>query len=180
MSIMILGPSKKRPGSPARAIPKWVREKVPPNWTPAGLGLTPIDIRAALVGGILAEGHDATMMEMHSRRTGETNIGLFKRIVREEDVDRFFVYWPAHAQRAGVDVELGALLTWLDDGVDLDVRVFVETGAGTTASGKFESTEAGHRTRYYEDLVVYECPIIEWEDVRALFTAVGIHAGSPP
>lgn len=179
MSIMVLGPSKKRPRAPARAIPKWVRDKIPPSWEPSGPALSPLDIRAALVGHLMEQGHDATAMEMHDRRASETNIGLFLRVVREQDVEQFFVYWPANAQRAGLDVELGALLTWLHEGRDPDIRIFVEENAGTTANGAFESLEKGQRTRYYEDLASYGCPIVEWEDMRALFTAVAIHAGSP-
>lgn len=178
MSILVLGPSKWRRGHGPR-IPVWVGTALPDAWPRRGGGaelLQPVDVRAAIVGQLAAFGQSATLMEAHPRRPGEAHSALYQRIVRARRVRRYFIYWPAGAQRAGVDVELGFLLSELLAGKDLDVRVFVERSAGTVRHGSFESREAGARTRYYEDLLTLGCPIVEWRTYRELWRALRHHA----
>ena len=178
MSILVLGPSKWRRGY-RPGVPEWVAEFLPPGGRSSPKeGLSPLDVRRALVESLSPSGSPATLMEMHQRGEGETHTGLFDRLVRELPVERFLLFWPYGSQRPGLDVELGFLLTRLNDRVPLDVRIFVESGArvaGRLVGGDFESTELGRRTHYYEDLVAYRCPVIEWEDYSVLFNAVLRH-----
>ncbi len=123
------------------------------------------------------------MMELHPPLGGETHTALFQRLVRELPVGRFLLYWPFGAQRAGLDVEIGFLLSKLAGGVPLDIRVLIESGtraAGRVVGGVFESVELGRRTRYYQDLVEYRCPVVEWEDYEALWNAVLQHGRVAP
>lgn len=136
-----------------------------------------------MVGTLAGAGCRASMMELHSTLGGETHTALFQRLVRELPVGRFLLYWPYGAQRAGLDVEIGLLLARLAGGVPLDVRVLIESGihvAGRIVRGVFESVEVGKRTRYYQDLVEYRCPVVEWEDYGALWNAVLQHGRVAP
>jgi len=137
--------------------------------------LAPVDIRAALAETIHQHGGVATIMEAHDKTEGETNTALFNRIVKDFGIDRFFVYWPSGAQRTGLDVELGFLLQMFHDGKEPDVRIFVESTAGGMDGGHFTAHEKGRRTTYYEDLVAYGCPLIEWESYERLRDAVAYH-----
>lgn len=176
MSILVLGPSKWRAGAGPR-IPAWVGDTLPDPWGRREPGrLQPVDVRAAIVGHLTSCGQAATLMEAHPRRPGEAHSELYRRMVRARRIRRYFIYWPAKAQRAGVDVELGFLLNELLSGKDLDVRVFVESTAGRVRYGSFESCEAGARTRYYEDLLTLGCPIVEWRSYRDLWRALRHHA----
>jgi hypothetical protein len=56
--------------------------------------------------------------------------------------------------------------------------VLVETTAGRVTTGRFESRETGRRSRYYEDLVAYGFPIVEWSDYEELWLALQHHTGS--
>lgn len=176
MTILVLGPTKWRPGYAPR-LPVWLDTFLPTGWHRRGTpAQAPIDVRAAIVAHLSRQKHAATMMEMHVRREGETHTALYRRVVLSEGVGRHFVYWPFGAQRSGVDVELGFLLASLQRGESPDVRVFVESAAGTVSGGHFESREKGARTTYYEDLLAYGCPIVEWERYEELWTALRHHA----
>jgi hypothetical protein len=183
MSILILGPSKWR----ARhhpTLPEWIPDFFPEGWSAQRTsGVTPLDVRAALVGLLVRAGCEATMMEMHASRSGETHTGLFQRLVRELPVERFLLYWPYGSQRAGLDVEIGFLLAKLEEGLPLDIRVLVEAGAhaaGRLVGTEFEALELGRRTRYYQDLVEYRCRVVEWEDYHALWNTALQHGRVAP
>lgn len=183
MAILILGPSKWRRGY-RPSLPEWVAEYLPERERPTrGRVLSPLGVRRALVSLLERAGCHATLMELHQRQAGETYTGLFHRLVRELPVDRFLLYWPYGSQRPGLDVELGFLLTRLEDGVSLDVRVLVEAGAkaaGKIGGGDFVSLEPGRRTHYYEDLIEYRCHVVEWEDYSALCNAILRHGTVDP
>ncbi len=183
MAVLVIGPSKWR----ARyrpILPAWIPRFFPEGWpTPGTRGPTPLDVRAALVGSLVREGCEATMMELHQAEPGETHTALFQRLVRELPVERYLLYWPYGSQRAGLDVEIGFLLAKLEEGTPLDVRVLVEAGvhaAGRVARGAFVALELGRRTRYYQDLVEYRCPVVEWEDYQALWTSALQHGRVAP
>lgn len=170
MTVMVLGPSKWRPRVQPR-LPGWIRRELPPTWRPKNAAtLSPLDIRGALAHHV-----KGVIMEGHQRRPREANTTLFKRVARQHRVTQFFVYWPFGAQRSGLDWELAILCDRLDEGEDLDVRVFVEDRAGSVQSGQFESNEMGRRTTYYEDLVTFGCPIIEWSTYDELWLGTLAH-----
>ncbi len=89
------------------------------------------------------------------------------------------MYWPYGAQRSGLDVELGFLLEALQRGESPDVRLFMEVGrhaVGRILDGQMVFLERGHRTRYYEDLSEYGCPIIERENYQSLLEYLAQHS----
>lgn len=176
MTVFILGPSKWRSGY-RPTLPAWIGQELPPGWRPRGkAALAPLDLRAALAENLRSHGRPAILMEEHAKRAGETNTGLFRRLVHEQRTAQYFVYWPYNAQRPGVDWELGILASWLDEGKDIDVRVFVESTAGGVKGGAFESFEQGARTTYYEDLLAYGCPIVPWDAYDELFESMVHHS----
>lgn len=183
MAVLVLGPSKWRAGNHP-SLPECVSFFLPEDWPVRGTHqLTPLDLRAALVGALVRAECRATMMEMQVPEPGETHTALFQRLVRDLPVDRYLLYWPYGSQRAGLDVEIGFLLAQFEAGACPDVRVLVQAGAhaaGRIEGGDFIVLEGGRRTRYYEDLVRYGCPIVEWEDSSALWSAVLEHGRVAP
>lgn len=176
MTILILGPSKWRRGySPA--VPSWVRERVPEGWPVRTSGLPePLAIRAAVTRELQERGEaSATFMEQHNRLPGEKHTSLFSRIVREQRVNQYFLFWPYGAQRPGLDVEIGFLLLRMDQGEKLDIVLFVEAGqkvAGKVENGLFVSRESTRRTHYYEDLMEFGASLVEWEDHGILWSSL--------
>lgn len=89
MSVLILGPSKWR-ARHCPELPGWIPRHYPEGWSPrVPRRLSPLDIRAAMVGTLVAAGCEASMMELHSPLGGETHTALFERLVRELRVGRF-------------------------------------------------------------------------------------------
>ena len=176
MTILVLGPSKwKRGHTPA--IPSWVRYKVPEGWPISRSGQpSPLGIRAAVARDLQEqERAKATFMEAHSRLPGEKHTSLFTRLVREEAIDQYFLFWPYGSQRSGLDVEIGFLLLKMDQGEKLDIVLFVEAGeriAGRVENGLFVSREATRRTHYYEDLIAFGASLVEWDDYSILWSSL--------
>lgn len=178
MNAFILGPSEWRSRS-ALSLPEWLLRTLPSGWGPAE-PLQPIDLRAALVGLCRANSIRATMMELHEARRGETHTSLFRRIEQDEHVDRYIVVWLPGCKRSGLDVEIGALLTRMDRGEPLDVRVLAHADAATIQRGTLVGLERGHRTRYYADLSSHATAIVPWRELDELVDAVLVHATTPP
>lgn len=89
------------------------------------------------------------------------------------------MYWPYGAQRSGLDVEVGFLLDAFGRGQSPDVRLFIEAGkhaAGRILHGQLTFLESGRRTRYYEDLSEYGCPIVEWGSYESLLGYLAQHS----
>ncbi len=178
MTNLVLGPSKWRRGYRPE-IPPWVPDFIPANWSKVHkYAASPLDIRMALAGVLEESEVSTTLMEAQVAKSGEPNMGLLQRLVRDLPVKRFLVYWPYGADRSGLDVEIGYLLTRLEDKTGLDVRIFVEAGshpAGKLTGRQFVIAEHRRRTRYYDDLLTYGCQIVEWESYQALFDSFLSH-----
>lgn len=175
MTVFVLGPSEWRGRSNIDEAP--LISHVPTEWPLDKNGrFRPGDIRAAIVGLCNENGISATMMEMHSRRPDENHLGLFLRIEREMAVDRHSVIWPRDCKRAGLDIEIGNLLSRCEYGELLDLRIFVQQGAAEIERGIFVSMEHGQRTRYYEDLSAHASTIIFWDGYSELLMACLHHA----
>lgn len=178
MTDLVLGPTKWRRGYRPE-VPSWVREFIPGSWSKShGYSSSPLDVRAALAGFLEESEVSATLMEAQVARMGEPNMGLLQRLVRDLPVNRFLIYWPYGANRSGLDVEIGYLLTRLEDQIDLDVRIFIEAGshpAGRLAGRQFVVAEHRRRTHYYDDLLVYGCTMVEWESYQSLFDSFVAH-----
>lgn len=124
MTNLVLGPSRWRRGYHPE-IPPWVREFIPGRWAKTHkFSASPLDVRAALAGFLEESETSTTMMEAQVARPGETNMGLFQWLFRDLPVKRFLVYWPYGADRSGLDIEIGSLLTRLGDKMKLDVSFF--------------------------------------------------------
>ena len=176
MTILVLGPSKwKRGYTPI--IPPWVRDRVPEGWAIGHSGQpSPLGIRAAVARDLqVQEGAKATFMEDHLRLSGEKHTSLFTRLMREEAIDQYFLFWPYGSQRSGLDVEIGFLLLKMDQREKLDIVLFVEAGeriAGRVENGLFISREATRRTHYYEDLIAFGASLVEWDDYGILWSSL--------
>ena len=104
----------------------------------------------------------------------------FARIVEDQGIGRFVLYWPFGANRSGLDVEIGFVLERLrrKEVLGEDVRVLIEDdGVKRRAGGReigpdgafgFVSLEEGERTWYYDDLLLYRALIPFWADFDEL------------
>lgn len=176
MAWMILGPTKWGPGNRPSPLTRGMLDPhLPPGWEPPQ-SPRPIDVRAAAKGILRNQGRLAVLMEEHETREKESNTDLFHRVRQEAGVTRFMVYWPAGAQRTGLDWELGILTSEISqNNLDPDrILLLVQEAAASirTDSGELESHERGQRTRYYNDLVQHGCPFALWRDHAGFLDAV--------
>lgn len=190
MTILLLGPSKWLPGRSPK-FPHELRRALPPGWSLKAGSPSALDFRAALVGALQGSGHPATMLEMHPDVPGEAVSAKFLRIVQDPKapVDQFFLWWPYGAARTGVDVEIGALLVWLNESrVSPEaIRIFVEDDgrhrrAGTWTFDKdgtlgFAWKERTRRAGYYHDWTKFGILPLTWRNYEELVTALIGHAG---
>lgn len=137
-----------------------------------GLGRDdPLLARRRLAKTLRSAGADVVVMEDEPDAPGENHLAKFQRIVRERGVTTYFLYVPLGARLHGLSVEVGHLLTRIQD-CDLDpARVHLALQQGATSvddDGVLALSEPGNRTRYYEDLVDEGCPVHRWGDRHAL------------
>lgn len=194
MSILLLGPSRWR-GHQRPSIPAEIIQALPPQLaTRDRSGLTPFDIRVALAHILRSTGEFAPAMVMEEAESlpGEDPFDKFKRIVSENRVDEYFLYWPYQGVRPGLDVEIGSILEQLkrqlldgdqvtvfyeDDGVERRAAgmVFARDGGLT-----FTSLEKTLRTTYYASLVHYGALAVRWTDHSELIFRMKARAGIVP
>lgn len=159
-AIMVLGPSR------------WV-ERAQEG---ADLEITPLEAREQVVSSLRRMGCEATLTEAHDRRAGEEHFDLFLRIVEEENVRTYLVFWPLGARLHGLEVELGHLLTEVKGGRLDPENIYLlaeERAAGIDAGdGTVAWSEPGKRTRYHEDLVAMGCPIRRWRTETGMLAQV--------
>lgn len=122
----------------------------------------------------------ATMMELHEDHAGEDPEEKLARVIREDKVDQYAMFWPWGGTRSGLDVEIGWLLKSIRVGeVDSDnVAVFYEWNpegrraadivTGKDGTGAFQSLEDHRRTTYYESLVARGAVPIAWSTYEDL------------
>ena len=67
-------------------------------------------------------------MEEHADLQVETKASKFSRLVHDEEIDQFVLYWPFGANRTGLDIEIGFILEKLRRGeiTGENVRVLIE------------------------------------------------------
>jgi hypothetical protein len=183
VAVFLLGPSKWVQGFSPPTLPAWLHEHLPKIEGEAG-SPSPLAIRISLAARAAMDGHKIVVMESNDDVQGETRTGKFARLVRDQEVSRFALYWPHGANRSGLDVEIGFVLERLRrrELTGEDVRVLVEDdGAQRRAGGRepglhgevlFVSYERGHRTRYYSDLVLYGSILPTWADYGELLELV--------
>lgn len=174
--ILLIGPTKWVSGHKPE-LPEDLVGLLPRSWTRRGLDiLSPIDIRAILVGLLRREGHDAVLMEDEPRQGREPLLRKFSRLVREHLKGRFFVYWPVKANMRGVAWELSHLGTRVDDQVlsAEQVHLFLQEGVA-----KYDEEgemllflEEGGRSYYDSDLDLFGCRIHNWSDYESLMEKV--------
>ena len=111
---------------------------------------------------------------------GQPKAEKFARIVEDQGVGRFVLYWPFGANRSGLDVEIGFVLERLrrKEILGEDVRVLIEDDGAKRRAGRrevrpdgrlgFVSLEEGERTWYYDDLVLYRALLPFWADYGEL------------
>lgn len=154
-TIMLLGPTKWR-GEGRHPI----------------LRGSPLDTRLALAQLMRDEGAGAFIMEERDAAAGEDNFAFFRRLIREKSVRTFVLFWPFGARLHGLDVEIGHLLSQMEEG-RLDAReVYLLAEKRLLGIRSRRATlawsEPGNRTRYHEDLVARGCRIRRWANEEAL------------
>lgn len=179
MTLFLLGPSKWVQGYAPPPLPAWLQEALPES-LPSSTIPSPLDIRKAFASLLATSGHRAVVMEAYPGTPGEANAEKFKRLVREQDVTQFVLYWPFGANRSGLDVETGFLLERLrrKEILGKQVRVLVEDDRTHRRAGEVEqldqrgftfvSYEVGRRNRYYEDWLPFQAIITSWTDYNEL------------
>jgi hypothetical protein len=120
-------------------------------------------------------------MEEHADLQVETKASKFSRLVHDEEIDQFVLYWPFGANRTGLDIEIGFILEKLRRGeiTGENVRVLIEDdgprrragGEETAEDGTFTfvSYEKGHRSTYYGDLIPFGAILTGWASYEELF-----------
>lgn len=154
--IFVLGPSK------------WLD----PENVPSSLPETPLDAREAIVELAQRFDTDAFVMEQQEVEGDETHSGLFRRLVRDRDVQAFLILLPAGAQLHGLEKEFGTILEWLEQGwlsgdqiyILAEKLLYEESDEGTMGA----LSEPGNRTRYHEDFLAHDVRIRLWDDLDAL------------
>ena len=175
--VLLLGPTRWRAGR-SPVVPKAIAPFLPKGWKRRGAPgrLWPIDVRAALAGALRSAGVDATLMEAEPDRGNETRTGKFARLASRGRDMRFFVFWPLHANLAGLVWELGQLAGRMEESrlAGRQVHLFAESGVVDleVEHDRVVFRERGHRTTYFEDLALWGCAIDLWEDYDALFDRV--------
>lgn len=179
MSVFLLGPSKWAQGFTPPPLPHWLLEYVPSAGSPA-VPPSPLEIRKALASLIAAGGHHVVVMESYPDVPGEPNVDKFARLVSEQGITQFALYWPFGANRSGLDVEIGLVLERLrrKEIIGRNVRVLVEDDGVHRRAGEikidkndditFVSYEVGRRNRYYDDWLPYQAIITTWTDYSEL------------
>jgi hypothetical protein len=140
-SIIVLGPSRWLASAKRRA--------------------TPLATRQNIVRLLQERGIQATLVEKHEKAPDEDDFNLFQRVLRENEVRTFLIYWPLGARLHGLDVEIGHLLTRMEEGSlhSEDIYLLVEATALPVDPGKgaIAWSEPGNRTRYHAALIARGC-----------------------
>lgn len=154
-TIIVLGPSEWLGASDGKRV----------------LDAKPLDVRRRIVAAMKPFA-SSFVLEDEKQREHETNIEFLLRTLKERDVQKFVVFWPYGARLHGLGIEAGHLLSELaHDRLDPRfVVVLAERRALRVdpSRGVFEFAEPGNRTRYYQDLVAYGCPIRRWTTEASL------------
>ena len=180
MTILILGPTNWVPRYRPK-IPGWVTSILPPGRIAEGTDVpTARDVRCGLVARLRLADVKSTMMELHQDYAGEDPEAKLTRVIREDKIDQYAMFWPWGGVRAGLDVEIGWLLKSIRVGeVDPDnIAVFYECSSeGKRAAelverkdgtGAFRSLESHRRTTYYGSLVARGAEAVEWASYEDL------------
>ena len=126
--MLILGPTNWVPRYRPK-IPGWVTSILPPGRIAEGTDVpTARDVRCGLVARLRLADVKSTMMELHQDYAGEDPEAKLTRVIREDKMDQYAMFWPWGGVRAGLDVEIGWLLKSIRVGeVDPDnIAVFYE------------------------------------------------------
>lgn len=106
------------------------------------------------------------MFEDWPLEPNEAHSHAFSRLIDVLRVDVFAVLWPKRAAMFGVDWEFGFLAGRIDSGALDPRRILLLPESGVVRrdleSGTLSIGEPGHRTRYFQDLVTWRCPISSW------------------
>lgn len=163
-TTLVLGPSRwtrarGRVGPTRRQ--SWVRED--PS---RARRRSPLGLRRDLVRELRRHGIRALVFEDWPREPNEAHSHAFARLIDIVRVDVFAVLWPRHAKMFGVDWEFGFLAGRVASGALDPRRILLLLESGVVRrhleSGTISVGEPGNRTRYFQDLVTWRCPISTW------------------
>lgn len=188
MTLILLGPSAWLRGYHPK-VPSWVVEIHPPG-TPPSTGPVPSakDIRLGLVARLRLTNVRATLLELHADLPDEEPVDKLLRVVKEDHVDKFAIYWPYGAVRPAVDVEIGWLLYAMQRGDILAERVGVfyewdpegrkAAEERTAHEGRvvFEGLEREKRARAYRNVASRGAILIPWSRYEDLLEFLEVFA----
>lgn len=170
MSTLLLGPTS------------WARDYVPVSESlpvvaetdgsdvARGSVSSPLEIRRRLVRDLGLAGLRFAIMEDTPDAGGELLTTKFHRILGEGDFEQVSIYWPAGANRSGLDVEIGFLLSMLQrqELRPESVLLEIQTKCVDFRENDIVFLEEGKRTQYFLDLFRFECPILVWSTYEEL------------
>lgn len=148
MTVFILGPGRDDKGNDA-----------------------PLKARLELARRMRATGTHAIVMEEEDDVAGENNFAKFRRLLDDNAPITYLVMVPLNARLHGISVEIGHLLTLIQEDRLDPARVHLMLQSLLVSlddDGMLALNEPGNRTQYYEDLVDEGCPIHRWADWREL------------
>ena len=170
MSVLLLGPTG------------WARDYVPVSESlpvvaetdrsdaTGGSVLSPLEIRRHLVRDLALAGQRFAIMEDTPDVGPELLTTKFHRILGDSDFEQVSIYWPAGANRSGLDIEIGFLLSMLQrhELRPESVLLEIQTRCVEFRENDIVFLEEGKRTQYFLDLFRFECPILEWSTYEEL------------
>lgn len=154
----------------------------PSRWTDEGdearsFEVSPLEVRRAIVERLEALGTPALILEDQKMREEEDNFEFFVRVLDHADIQTFVLFWPVGARLHGLEVEIGHLLTRMEDGKLEPGAVYVLAEKRNLGVEEKEAVlawkEPGNRTWYHEDIIARDCPVRRWTSPRSLWGHVG-------
>ena len=92
--MLLLGPTNWAPAHRPK-IPGWVTSVFPPGRVVEAIPVPSArDVRCGLVARLRLAGVSATMMELHEDRAGEDPEAKLARVIAEDHVDQYAMFWP--------------------------------------------------------------------------------------
>jgi hypothetical protein len=146
-----------------------------------------LDLRRSVATALASRGHEPILFEDLPKKPNETLTRSFRDLLPTIAEGGIFVLWPKDASMHGVDWELGILGDRIEERTLDPARVILllERGVGRVDfhANRFSIGQPGSRTRYFEDLIAWGCPISVWSTYsellrRAVLRAEGLRVAT--
>jgi hypothetical protein len=128
--------------------------------------ISPLEMRRILVRVLTSHGFEAVIFEDWAKRSKESHTHAFRRLLRSRPIRSYLIIWPRGASLLGLNWEFGILADRVESGRINPRRIVLLLEQGVARrdleSGILSLGETGNRTRYFEDLLTWGCPISIW------------------